>query len=116
MARKGKLADKAMETVRQFDDLPDSMLVNIYVIRILADRSLASLWRDIEAGRLAKPIKVGGNTARWRVEDVRKFLGGQMTKEIKLFKQLVSEISIKRYSQEEFVEIVEAIYKEIFNG
>jgi len=37
------------------------------------------------------------------------------TKETKLFKQLVSEISIKRYSQEEFVEIVEAIYKEIFN-
>ena len=35
---------------------------------------------------------------------------------VDLFKQLVSEISIKRYSQEEFVEIVEAIYKEIFNG
>ena len=38
-----------------------------------------------------------------------------MTKEVKLFKQLVSEIHIKRYTQEEFVEIVEAIYKEIFN-
>jgi transcriptional regulator len=38
-----------------------------------------------------------------------------MTEKVTLFKQLVSEISIKRYSQEEFVEIVEAIYKEIFN-
>jgi hypothetical protein len=33
---------------------------------------------------------------------------------VDLFKQLVSEISIKRYSQEEFVEIVEAIYEEVF--
>ena len=38
-----------------------------------------------------------------------------MTKEVKLFKQLVSEISIKHYSQKEFAGIVEAIYKEIFN-
>ena len=38
-----------------------------------------------------------------------------MTKEVKLFKQLVSEISIKHYSQKEFAGIVEAIYKEIFD-
>jgi len=40
-----------------------------------------------------------------------------MTREkVDLFKQLVSEISIRRYTQEEYVEIVEAIYEEIFNG
>ena len=39
-----------------------------------------------------------------------------MTEKIKLFKQLVSEIHIKRYTQEEFSGIVEVIYEEIFNG
>lgn len=38
-----------------------------------------------------------------------------MTEKLRLFKQLVSEISIKRYTQEEYVEIVEAIYEEIFD-
>ena len=33
---------------------------------------------------------------------------------VDLFKQLVSEISIKRYSQEEFAGVVEAIYEEVF--
>ena len=35
-------------------------------------------------------------------------------KKVDLFKQLVSEIHIKRYSQEEFAGIVEAIYEEVF--
>ena len=34
----------------------------------------------------------------------------------RLFKKLVSEISIKRYTQEEYVEVVEAIFEEIFYG
>jgi hypothetical protein len=34
---------------------------------------------------------------------------------IELFKKLVSEIHIKRYTQEEYIEIVDEIYKEIFN-
>jgi len=38
-----------------------------------------------------------------------------MTEKLRLFKQLVSEIHIRRYTQEEYVEIVEAIYKEIFD-
>ena len=38
-----------------------------------------------------------------------------MTNEkVDLFKQLVSEISIRRYTQEEFAGIVEAIHKEVF--
>ena len=39
-----------------------------------------------------------------------------MTREkVDLFKQLVSEISIRQYTQEEFAGIVEDIYKEVFN-
>ena len=31
-----------------------------------------------------------------------------------LFKQLVSEISIKRYSQEEYVDVINAIYEGVY--
>lgn len=34
---------------------------------------------------------------------------------IKHFKDVVQTISIKRYSQEEYVDVVEAIFEEIFN-
>ena len=36
--------------------------------------------------------------------------------DVRLFKQLVSEISISHYEQAEFVKIVEAIYEEIFEA
>ena len=35
---------------------------------------------------------------------------------IELFKELIKEISIKRYSQKQFAEIVENIYREINKG
>ena len=34
---------------------------------------------------------------------------------IKHFKEVVQTISIKRYSQEEYVDVVEAIFEDIFN-
>lgn len=34
---------------------------------------------------------------------------------IKHFKEVVQTVSIKRYSQEEYVDVVEAIFEEIFN-
>jgi hypothetical protein len=34
---------------------------------------------------------------------------------IKHFKDIVQTVSIKRYSQEEYVDVVEAIFEEIFN-
>ena len=68
---------------------------------------------------------------RYRLEDLDEWMANHIQKhtadtslsdaspeptKIKLFKQLVSEIHIKRYTQEEFSGIVEAIYEEIFNG
>jgi hypothetical protein len=40
---------------------------------------------------------------------------GKRIDDVRLFKQLVSEISIRRYEQVKFVERVEAIYEEIFS-
>ena len=63
---------RALET---FPSLPDAALVDIRVVSALLARSRASIWRDVERGRLASPVKVGGST-RWRVGDVRAALAG----------------------------------------
>lgn len=62
--------DRALET---FPFLPDAALIEIRVVSALLGRSKASIWRDVEWGRLAPPVKVGGST-RWRVGDVRAAL------------------------------------------
>ncbi len=62
--------ERALET---FPVLPDEALIDIRVVSTLLGRSAASIWRDVERGRLAPPVKVGHST-RWRVGDVRAAL------------------------------------------
>jgi predicted DNA-binding transcriptional regulator AlpA len=59
------------ETLERFDSLPDEALVEIDIVTIVRGRSPASIWRDVAAGRLAKPVRVGVRSTRWRVRDVR---------------------------------------------
>jgi len=65
------------ERVRNFDNLPDDALLDVRDVGILASRSRASLWRDVKSGRLPQPIAIGG-AKRWRVEDVRAYLKGDV--------------------------------------
>jgi predicted DNA-binding transcriptional regulator AlpA len=51
-------------------------LVSAKELSLLAGRSRASLWRDVQAGRLPKPVAIGPQTRRWRIEDVRAYLRG----------------------------------------
>jgi predicted DNA-binding transcriptional regulator AlpA len=62
--------------IQQFDVLPSSALMNVREISILSGKSTATLWRDVKNKRLAAPIKLGPNSTRWRVSDVRRFLEG----------------------------------------
>jgi predicted DNA-binding transcriptional regulator AlpA len=62
--------------VQQFDMLPDSALMNVGEVSLLSGKSIATLWRDVQAERIAHPIKIGPNSTRWRVGDVRRFLKG----------------------------------------
>ena len=62
--------------VQQFDVLPDSALMNVREVSLLSGKSTATLWRDVQAERLARPIKIGPNSTRWRAIDVRRFLEG----------------------------------------
>ena len=59
-----------------FDHLPDSSFIDIKVVCALCDRSPSSIQRDVKAGRLGAPVKIGPNAVRWRVGDVRRFLKG----------------------------------------
>jgi predicted DNA-binding transcriptional regulator AlpA len=62
----------ALET---FPYLPDTALIDVRVVCALLGRSRASVWRDVERGCLASPVKVGCST-RWRVGDIRAALAG----------------------------------------
>jgi predicted DNA-binding transcriptional regulator AlpA len=64
--------DRALQT---FQFLPDAALTDVRVVCALLGRSRASIWRDVERGRLAHPVKVGHST-RWRIGDVRAALAG----------------------------------------
>jgi predicted DNA-binding transcriptional regulator AlpA len=64
--------DRALET---FPFLPNEARVEIRVLCALFGRSRPSIWRDVAAGRLPAPGKMGHST-RWRVGDVRAALEG----------------------------------------
>jgi predicted DNA-binding transcriptional regulator AlpA len=63
------------DTLETFPLLPDAALISIGSVSALLGRSKASIWRDVERGRLAAPLKVGHST-RWRAGDVRAALAG----------------------------------------
>ena len=68
------------ETLGRFDVLPAEALIDITAVCAMLGRSPASVWRDAAGGRLARPIRVGARSARWRVGDVRAALRGQHRK------------------------------------
>ena len=65
------------DSVAAFDTLPDEALVTLQAIITLSCRSKSSIYRDIAASRLARPIHIGSKSARWRVGDVREYLTGK---------------------------------------
>jgi len=67
-----KLANKLCN----FDELPDSALLSTTEVSYLSGRSRTSIWRDVRRGSLAESVRIGPQTVRWRVGDVRQFLKG----------------------------------------
>ena len=62
--------------LESLSSMPAEALVSAKELSILSGRSRASLWRDVQAGRLPKPIAIGPQARRWRVADVRAYLNG----------------------------------------
>jgi predicted DNA-binding transcriptional regulator AlpA len=65
--------------VTGFDQLPNAALLSASDLVTLSGRSRTSVWRDVNEGRLCKPVRLGPNCVRWRVSDVRKYLAGEYT-------------------------------------
>ena len=65
------------DTVRYFDSLPDTALVDINAGEILTGRSRASIYRHFQSGDLTL-IKIG-NSSRLRVGELRRLMGGART-------------------------------------
>lgn len=68
--------ENCTERLAQFDELPNSALLNTRELCFLSGRSPSSILRDVKGNRLATPIKIGPNSVRWRVSDVRRYLEG----------------------------------------
>jgi len=66
---------RTSDTLARFDILPGTALVDIDVVTAFLGRSRASVWRDVAAGRLVRPVHVGVRSTRWRVADVRAACG-----------------------------------------
>ena len=62
--------------LRQFNELPCEALLSAKDVVFLSGRSRTSLWRDVQRGRLSKPVRIGPSSVRWRVADIRDFLTG----------------------------------------
>ena len=61
-----------------FDQLPNSALLTVNEIVVLANRSRTSIWRDVKNRKLPKPTAIGPQARRWRVGDVRIYLDGSV--------------------------------------
>jgi len=67
---------RAIEAVSQFERLPDSALIDLGVIRVLAgNKSRATIYNWMRAGSFPKPAQVPGRTNLWRVGAIRQALG-----------------------------------------
>ena len=62
--------------IKHFSKLPDKALLSAKEVVFLSGRSRSSLWRDVQRGGLARPVRIGPSTVRWRVADIRTFLTG----------------------------------------
>ena len=62
--------------IQNFSQLPDTALLSAREINQLTGRSRTSIWRDVTRGLLAEPVKIGPQTVRWHVGDVRTYLQG----------------------------------------
>ena len=66
-----RIEKRTVQRLAQFPSLPDEALVDVRVVSAILGRSVASIYRDVERGRLEAPIKVGAQSSRFRVGNVR---------------------------------------------
>ncbi len=55
------------------EHLPD-LLLSVNEVAELLSVSPRSVWRFAAAGKLPRPLRVGGRSARWRASEIQRFL------------------------------------------
>ena len=69
-------AKRLQQLLELFPSLPDSALVPIDLVQVLSGRGITSIRRDISAGTLCKPTRIGQNCSRWPVGAIRQYISG----------------------------------------
>jgi predicted DNA-binding transcriptional regulator AlpA len=70
-AKKGEIP----ESLRYFDQLPDSAHVRQPVVEALFGCSAATVWRRVADGRIPRPRKLSDRVTAWNVGELRRVLG-----------------------------------------
>lgn len=60
-----------MDSIKNLDALPDCGFVSARTLAAWFDVSEVTIWRWAKSGRLPTPRRLGGNTTRFNVGDVR---------------------------------------------
>lgn len=58
-------------TIRHFESLPDSALVDVKIVAALRGISVPTAWRHVRKGLLPQPQRTGTCCTRWLVRDLR---------------------------------------------
>lgn len=70
-SRRSHVRSKAMQTVMDFDRLPDSANVRMPVVEVLLDCSTSTVWRKVKKRVLPQPRRLGSNVAHFNVGELR---------------------------------------------
>lgn len=68
--------DTILDSLKNFDSLPDSAHVRQPVVEGLFGCSAASIWRRVRQGTLPKPQKFSERCTTWNVGELRQILSG----------------------------------------
>jgi len=67
-------ATPRLDSLRDFDHLPDAAHVRQPVVEALYGCSAASVWRGVKAGRIPAPRKLSPRVTAWQVGNLRRAL------------------------------------------
>lgn len=65
------------DAIANFDNLPDSALVDQKAVQALVGCGATSVWRWVKNGTLPTPLRLG-RSVRWRVGDLKALLNGEV--------------------------------------
>lgn len=71
-----RIEQRTASRVAQFSSLPDEALVDVRVVSAILNRSVTSVWRDVTRGVLEPPVRVGAQSSRFRVGNIRAVARG----------------------------------------